>query len=66
MLIRSLETQMLATKNEFDLAHRNTASKIRDIEDSCSVDHETIVKTCKVLDSTVKEASNLCVASPGV
>ena len=60
LLIKSLETQMLATKKEFDLANHKTASKIREIENSCSADHESIVQACKVLDLTVKEARNTC------
>ena len=56
ILIRSLETQMLGVKSEFDLAHRSSTSKFRDLEHSCAEDHQILVDAGKELEVTVKKA----------
>ena len=56
VLIRSLETQMLGVKTEFDLAHRSNTSKMRDIENLFATDHEILIETSRSLEEITAQA----------
>ena len=55
ILIKSLETQILGVKSEFDLAHRSNTSKFREIESSQAEDHKILKESGDLLQQIVKQ-----------
>jgi hypothetical protein len=57
VLIKGLETQMLALKSEFDLANRSNTSKIRELESLQSTDHTKLKETGDLFEIVMKQVS---------